>query len=142
MTATGVPFESDVKLLPGAAAATDLSLKQFFLVKFSNATGGPAAVGTVVALCAAATDVPIGVLRDAPLGTTALPVSCEVGTSGVLKVYAGATVTAGDLLQTDATGRAITLVATGHSIGQALTGAAVGELISFLADFATSPIKA
>jgi|SRR6185503_348546 len=142
MAATGVPFESDVKLLPGASADTDLSAAQWKLVKFKNATGGPAACGTVVQLCSAATDVACGVLRDAPLGTTALPVSCEVAWSGILKAFAGATVTAGDLLQVDATGRVITLAATGHSIGQALSGAAVGELVYFMANFATSPIKA
>jgi hypothetical protein len=50
-----------------------------------------------------------------------------VGTPGrIVPVTAGGTVTAGQEVETDATGRAITL-ATGKSLGKALTSATVGN---------------
>lgn len=97
-------------------AASDLSTHQY---KFVNVdTTGKAALG-------GAGTRSIGVLQNKPtLG--------QIGTvvvTGVSKVVAGAAVTAGDEIMSDATGRAITAVATNQGLGVALSAAAGAGVI-------------
>ncbi len=74
---------------------SDLSTKQFFLVKQSTLT---------VALGAAATDTPLGVLQNKPTQTGEAP---SVRTLGLSKVEAGGTFAAGDPLTSDGNGKAV-----------------------------------
>ena len=104
------------------AAGADLSTKQFTFVKIS---------GTGVISVAAATDVPVGVLLNAPTsGKTA-----EVAVSGIVKLKASAAITAGALVGTTSTGTAVALTAgtdtTKYVLGQALTAAgAANDIIT------------
>lgn len=82
-------------LVKGYKAASDLSAKQFFFVKFTG--------DQQVDLCAAVTDVPCGILQNKPTsGRTA-----EVLRIGISKVVAGGTLAAGDLVGTDGAGKAV-----------------------------------
>lgn len=79
---------------PTYEAATDLSSKQYYFVKES-------AAGKVT-VCTLATDVPIGVLQNAPTaGQTA-----RVMTLGVSKVSSDAALTLGQLIGTSGDGQA------------------------------------
>lgn len=75
-------------------AAADLSGKQYYFVKES-------AAGKVT-VCAAATDVPIGVLQNAPTSGQ----QARVMTLGVSKVSSDAALTLGLLIGTSADGQA------------------------------------
>lgn len=74
---------------------SDLTAKQWFLVKLSGAT---------VALCAAITDLPLGVLANKPNTGTEPP---TINIVGISKVHYGGTVAVGDKLGPDADGKAI-----------------------------------
>lgn len=114
--------------------ATDLSAKQHLIVKESAAG--------VVAIMAAATDLPVGVLKDKPNGSAA-SASARVVIFGLVKLIAGAAITAGARIQGDAAGKAIPLVATGYGIGRALTAASNdGDEITAFVNFATPPLQA
>ena len=114
-------------------AGADLSSKQFTIVKVS---------GTGVINTAAITDVPVGILQNAPTsGKTA-----EVAVSGVGKLKASAAISAGALVGTTAAGLAVAIVAgtavTQYVVGQALTAAgASGDIITVLFD-CKSPTRA
>lgn len=82
------------QLKTSAAAGADLSAKQFYFVKWS-------ADGTVVA-CAAATDVPAGVLQNTPLSGDAAEI-CVVGET---KISGDADLDFGQLIGTSADGQA------------------------------------
>ena len=78
---------------------TDLSTKQFYAVKFS--------ANRTVALCAAATDLAIGILMNKPVGTAAVPAAAEVMTAFPIVSAAldGTTdIAAGDWLGTSSAG--------------------------------------
>ena len=101
-------------------AGADLSAKQYYLVKLS-------AADTVVA-CAAVTDIPIGVLQNAPTsGQTA-----DVMLMGVSKVNSDAALSVGNMIGCAADGQAAAYAAgtdtTKYIIGQVLgaSGAAGG----------------
>lgn len=104
------------------AAGADLSAKQYTFVKMS---------GTGVISAAAATDVVIGVLQNAPTsGKTA-----EVALYGVTKLKASAAISAGALVGTTSTGTAVAVVAgtdtTKYVLGQAITAAgAANDIIT------------
>lgn len=103
------------------AAGADLSSNQFRFVKAG------ATEGQVVAI-AAATDIPIALQLDKP-NAAAKP--GEFVQFGIYEIEAGAAVSYGDRIQTDAQGRAITAVATGYPVGRALQAAAnAGERIA------------
>lgn len=108
------------------AAGADLSAKQYTFVKMS---------GTGVIGAAAATDVVIGVLQNAPTsGKTA-----EVAIDGVTKLKASAAIAAGALVGTTSTGLAVALTAgtdtTKYVFGQAITAAgASGDIITVAID--------
>jgi len=94
-------------------AAADLSAKQYTFVKLDSS-------GTVVA-AAAATDIPIGVLQNAPTSGQ----EAEVLVVGGTKLVAGAAIGEGALVGTSATGKAVALVAgtdtTKYVVGTLLT---------------------
>lgn len=104
----------------GREAAADLSGAQFKLVKLNSSAKAAA--------FAAATDLPYGVLNNAPIAGDA----CEIVNSGITKVVLGGTVAAGDPLMPDATGRVVTCApgtdTTKYQIGICLEGGAVGNI--------------
>ena len=111
---TGVPGQ------PGSASPN--SGKQYRFVKITAAK-------TVGVADAAVTGPVIGVLQNKPqkLGSAA-----TVAISGVSKVEAGATVSAGDPLSVDASGFAIAATTGKPIVAFALTGGVAGELVSAL----------
>lgn len=103
-------------------ASEDLSAKQYHIVKL--AAGG-------IAVAAAATDNPIGVLRrNANLNEV-----CDVRIVGIAEVKAGAAVAKGAEVMSDAAGKAITYAAGANNmvVGIALKAAAAdGDIIPVL----------
>lgn len=76
---------------------TDLSTKQYHFVKLSS--------GNVV-VCSGATDIPIGVLQNKPLGTSTVPAVATVCMFGITKVAADAALSVGNWIGTSADGQA------------------------------------
>lgn len=107
--------------IPGLTASADLSAKQYYFVKMSG--------NKTVTVCSAVTDVPVGVLQNAPeSGEEA--VVCAIG---VTKVNADAALTAGNVIGTGSDGQAqpVTLgtETTVHVAGVCLDGVSnAGEL--------------
>jgi len=104
-------------------AAADLSSLQYTFVKL-NASGQAAAAS-------AATDIPIGVLQNAPTSGQ----EAEVLVVGGTKIVAGAAIGEGALIGTSATGRAVALVSgtdtTKFVVGTLLTeSGASGDIVT------------
>jgi hypothetical protein len=104
-------------------AAADLSALQYTFVKL-NASGQAAA-------CSGATDIPIGVLQNAPTAGQ----EAEVLVVGGTKIVAGAAIGEGALVGTSAAGKAVALVAgtdtTKYVVGTLLTeSAADGNIVT------------
>jgi len=104
-------------------AAADLSALQYTFVKL-DASGQAAAA-------AAATDIPIGVLQNAPTSGQ----EAEVLVAGGTKIVAGAAIGEGALVGTSATGKAVALVAgtdtTKFVVGTLLTeSGASGDIVT------------
>lgn len=101
-------------------ASADLSAKQYYIVKMSG--------DNTVTVCAAVTDVPIGVLQNKPASGG----QAVVRVFGMSKVSADATLAAGDIIGTSADGQAQPVTqgseTTVYNIGQAVTGGAAGTL--------------
>ncbi len=101
-------------------ASADLSAKQFYFVKMSG--------DNTVTVCAAVTDVPIGVLQNAPASGG----QAVVRVAGLSKVSADATLAAGNIIGTSADGQAQPVAqgseTTVFNCGQMLTGGAAGTL--------------
>jgi len=118
----------NAKVAISLVAAADLSANQF---RFVNVDAN----GQTIAITGIGERM-VGLQEDKPgEATAAAGEVSEVSISGVVKVIAGATVTAGQEVKSDASGRAIDAtarVATHFVAGTALTGGAVGELISVL----------
>ena len=116
-------------------AGADLSTKQFLFMKMS--------ADMTCTTNDAGTNASIGVLADKPYAATGVAVS--VATIGVFKVYAGGTVTAGNLVGSDTAGKAVALTpgtdTTKYICGTALTGGAANEIITVLLNCA-SPTRA
>jgi len=115
------------------AAGADLSAKQYTFVKLS---------GSGVISAAAATDICVGVLQNAPKsGQTA-----EVAIDGVTKLKASAAITVGALVGTTSTGLAVALTAgtdtTKYVFGQAITAAGAANDIITVAVSCKSPNRA
>lgn len=111
--------------VPGVVAGADLRTHQYKFVKLS-------ASNTVV-LCAAVTDIPIGVLQDTPNTGQA----ANVCMSGETKLASGAALAAGAAIGTAADGRGAAYVAgtdiTKYLVGQVLVASAgAGELATVL----------
>lgn len=109
-------------------AAADLSTKQFYFVKLD--TNGRAA------LCAAATDRPIGILQNKP---SALGRMASVMVNGISKVIGGADLAKADQVGTDANGKAAAYVpgtdTTKYIVGQVLDdNSADGEVATIQFD--------
>jgi hypothetical protein len=101
-------------------AGSDLSAKQFFLVKRS---------GGNLALCSTAGERPLGVLQDDPAASGRAGL---VRTAGLTKVEAGGTITQDQLLTVDASGKAVAATAGGYVWGVANEAGSSGEIISAL----------
>jgi len=104
-------------------AAADLSALQYTFVKL-NASGQAAA-------CSSATDIPIGVLQNAPTSGQ----EAEVLVVGGTKIVAGAAIGEGALVGTSSAGKAVALVAgtdtTKFVVGTLLTeSAADGNIVT------------
>lgn len=95
-------------------AAADLSAKQYTFVKL-NSSGE-------VAAAAAATDIPIGVLQNAPTSGT----EAEVLVVGGTKIVAGAAIAEGAQIGTSSAGKAVALVA-GSDTTKYVAGALLTE---------------
>jgi hypothetical protein len=115
-------------------AAADLSAKQYYFVKVN--TSGQAA------LCAAATDRPIGVLQNTPTAGQA----AEVLVVGGTKIVASASIDEGSLIGTASTGKADAKTpgtdTTEYGVGQVILAAgADGEVLTAVINCA-SPARA
>ena len=104
-------------------AGADLSTKQYTFVKLDSS-------GQAVA-AAAATDIPVGVLQNAPTSGQ----EAEVLIVGGTKIVAGAAIGEGALVGTGSTGKAVALVAgtdtTKYVVGTLLTeSAADGNIVT------------
>ncbi len=107
--------------LPGKRAAADLSALQFRFV-VDNASGFIAQSTTIGG-------VVVGVLQNKPGNNEA----AEVMVTGVSKVVAGAAITEGTAVTSDAVGRAAVPAAGNYRVGIALSSAAAaGEVIPVL----------
>lgn len=111
-------------------AAADLSAKQYTFVKLDSNGKAAAASG--------ATDIPIGVLQNAPTAGQ----EAEVLVVGGTKIVAGAAIGEGALVGTSAAGKAVALVAgtdtTKYVAGTLLTeSAADGNIVTAVINCAT-----
>lgn len=114
-------YEASQTCVGTMTASADLSSKQFHFVKVSG--------NNTVTVCAAITDIPIGILQNKPTSGQAAVV-CVFGIS---KVVADGTLAAGNLIGTSADGQADAIAAgtdtTVYTMGQALNAAAAGETV-------------
>ena len=105
-------------------ASADLSVKQYHFVKMSG--------NDTVTVCAAITDVPVGVLQNNPASGGA----AEVALLGVTKVVADGTLAAGNLIGTSADGQADAIAAgtdtTVYLMGVAVSAASAGETTTMI----------
>ncbi len=102
-------------------AGADLSALQYTFVKLST-------TDTVVT-CTAATDIPIGVLQNAPTSGQ----EAEILVVGGTKLTAGATIAIGNILGTTSAGAASVLTTsdtTKYVLGTAISGGASAEIIT------------
>ena len=102
-------------------AGADLSALQYTFVKLST-------TDTVVT-CSAATDIPIGVLQNAPTSGQ----EAEVLIVGGTKLVAGATVAIGDLLGVTSAAKASVVTTTDttkYVLGSAISGGASSDVIT------------
>ena len=111
-------------------AGADLSALQYNFVKINSS-------GQAVA-CAAATDIPVGVLQNAPTSGQ----EAEVLVVGGTKIVAGAAIGEGAQVGTGSTGKAVALVAgtdtTKYVAGTLLTeSAADGNIVTAVINCAT-----
>ena len=113
-------------------AGADLSALQYTFVKLST-------TDTVVT-CTAATDIPIGVLQNAPTSGQ----EAEVLIVGGTKLTAGATIAIGNILGTTSAGAASVLTVsdtTKYVLGSAISGGASAEIITAVVNCA-NPTRA
>jgi hypothetical protein len=103
-------------------AGADLSAKQYNFVKL-NSSG-------LAVVVAAATDLPIGILQNAPLSGQ----EAEILVSGGSKLVLGGTVAIGAVVGTSSAGAGVAIVhgtdTTKFALGQALLGGASGEIVT------------
>ena len=112
-------YESSQVTFGTLTAAASLTAKQFYFVKLASAT--------TVNVCTAITDVPIGILQNAPASGGA----CTIAIFGISKVVADGTLAAGNLIGTSADSQADAIVAgtdtTVYTMGVAIGAASAGE---------------
>ena len=92
-------YEGPQIKIPGLSASADLSAKQYYFVKMSG--------NRTVTVCAAVTDIPCGVLQNAPTSGQA----AEVVAIGVTKVSGDADLGYGNVIGTSSDGQAAAYVA-------------------------------
>ncbi|MCA9898496.1 MAG: hypothetical protein KC433_09920 [Anaerolineales bacterium] len=122
-------------LKPGIfTASADLSGKQFYFVKLSGA-------GTVT-VCAAATDVPIGVLQNKPTSGQA----AEVMMLGISKVSSDAALSRGNLIGTSGDGQADAKTpgtdTTEYVVGQVIEASTAAGGLATAAINCLNPVRA
>lgn len=103
-----------------APAAANLSDKQFLFLKMDN-TGAVAVAGDGELVC--------GVLQNTP---DAAGKSCTVGHLGIAKVKAGGAITAGAVVASDGTGKAVAAGSGKGGAGIAMETAAENDLVRVL----------
>ena len=112
----------------------DLSGKQFYFVKLSSA-------GTVT-VCAAATDVPIGVLQNKPTSGQA----AEVMMLGISKVSSDAALSRGNLIGTSGDGQADAKTpgtdTTEYVVGQVIEASTAAGGLATAAINCLNPVRA
>lgn len=108
-------FEGPQGKIPGLTASADLSTHQYKFVKLSGEK--------TVTVCAAATDLPIGVLQNTPGSAQA----AEVAYSGVTKVIGTADLNFNDQIGTSSGGHAVAKTAgtTDYIVGRVILGNSV-----------------
>ena len=100
--------------IPGKTATSSLASQQYHIVQFSTTAGQ-------VKIASAATQALAGVVQNDP----AAGAEADVAVLGIAKVIAGGSITAGDHITTNSTGRAATTTsANNHVLGIALDAAA------------------
>lgn len=124
--------EGVLQMIPGLTASADLSAKQYYFVKISGAN--------TVTVCAAATDVPCGILQNAPTSGQA----AAVAYAGVSKVSSDEALTVGWFVGPSADGQADRKIVgtdvTEYIAGQVLTATgAAGGMASVLFNCAAPP---
>ena len=120
-------YEGDQLKISGLKAGADLSAAQYMFVKLN--------ADNQVILCAAATDIPLGVLQNKP---DASGKAAEVCCVGLTKLSSDEALTAGWLVGTSADGQADRKIAgtdtTNYVVGHVVvgTGAAAGLATAFV----------
>lgn len=116
-------------MLPGAIAGSDLSSQQWYAVRLDGTTMG---TGFQVGAITAATQRPIGILANNP-NTSGQ--GAEVVISGIVKVEYGDTVTIGQALTINATGRIVAslidttgAISKQYIIGESLEAGTSGDI--------------
>jgi hypothetical protein len=116
------------------SAGADLSTKQYYFVKVNSS--GDAVV------CAAVTDIPIGVLQNKPTSGEA----AEIVVVGVTKVSADATIDEGNQIGTSADGQAAPYIAgtdtTKYVVGTAIAPAGAAGVITTVVVNCANPHRA
>jgi Uncharacterized conserved protein (DUF2190) len=103
------------------AAGANLTGKLYYLAKMS--------ADFAVVLAAAGTDQVVGVIKEE--NTSGNPVTVQYG--GISKVLAGGTISAGNRLTSDGSGKAVATTTAGDKVfGVALMAADSGDIISVL----------
>lgn len=110
-------------------ANTDLSTKQYFFVKIVNSSG----TGQV-AVCGDG-EAGIGVLQNKP---SSQGKAARVAISGIAKVEAGGSVTAGQPVASDASGNAVTAATGDIVLGRAVNSADDGDVVEILLNIANA----
>jgi hypothetical protein len=120
--------------LTGLKAAADLSSHQFKFVKIT--------ADNTVNVCAAVTDVPIGVLQNTPTSGQA----AEICAIGVTKVSADEALSAGDIIGTSADAQAqdvtVGTETTVYAVGQVIDGTSAAGGIATCAISCLAPSRA
>lgn len=116
-----------------AGAGINGSTAQYKFVKFS--------ADLTVVLCSATTDIPCGVLQEPAVSGDA----ADVAFFGETILQAGGSLTAGNVIGTNASGQAQAAVSTQYVVGQVVNVASAtsaGNEITALINCANPPIKA
>jgi len=105
-------YEGPQVKIPGLTASASLTTSQYLFVKMSGEK--------TVTVCAAATDLPIGVLQNAP----ASGAEAEVCVSGVTKIIGTADLNYNDIIGTSSGGHAVAKTAgsADYIVGRVING--------------------
>jgi hypothetical protein len=120
-TRTLVPesLDSDISV----ETATDLSAKQYLFVKIDT---------NERLVLSGSGDSSTGILQDTPLGTSTVPVAAKVRVLGASKLILGGTVSAGDFLKPDSSGKGVAISGGDQASAKALSDGVSGDKIAVL----------